>query len=254
MLHCNRCRVSALVVVAATLAAPSFNLAAEKAAPVPASAKPAASVDPARLTLRQVMNARLSSIRLDNAGLADALDYLRDVTKANVHVNWAALEAAGVDRGAPVTLSLRNVPVRKVLASLLAQASPNVPLAFYTQEGIIEITTRDLADAQQITRTYVVDDILVDVPDFVGPQFNLSSKSNDGGGSSGGLVSENTSDRPSGATKAERSNALVAMIQQVVRPDIWESAGGPAKISYFRGNLIVTAPRSVHEAIGGPTE
>jgi hypothetical protein len=30
--------------------------------------------------------------------------------------------------------------------------------------------------------------------------------------------------------------------------------GGKGTIRFFNGNLIVTAPRSVHEAIGGPVD
>jgi hypothetical protein len=35
---------------------------------------------------------------------------------------------------------------------------------------------------------------------------------------------------------------------------VWRQNGGPASIRFFNGTLIVTAPRSVHEAIGGPLE
>ena len=44
------------------------------------------------------------------------------------------------------------------------------------------------------------------------------------------------------------------MIRETIRPDVWREAGGPASIRYYNGNLIVTAPRSVQEALGGPTE
>ena len=41
------------------------------------------------------------------------------------------------------------------------------------------------------------------------------------------------------------------LIKELVQPEVWVDAGGSAQIRYFNGNLIVTAPRSVHEAIGG---
>ena len=36
-----------------------------------------------------------------------------------------------------------------------------------------------------------------------------------------------------------------------VYPDCWVQNGGKASIKFFSGNLIITASRSVHEAIGG---
>jgi hypothetical protein len=41
------------------------------------------------------------------------------------------------------------------------------------------------------------------------------------------------------------------MIRETVRPEIWRENGGAASIRFYNGNLIVTAPRSVQEAIGG---
>src|SRR5687767_2198409 len=38
----------------------------------------------------------IPEVNFDNATLADALEFLRDTTRANVVVNWRALEAAGI--------------------------------------------------------------------------------------------------------------------------------------------------------------
>jgi hypothetical protein len=55
-------------------------------------------------------------------------------------------------------------------------------------------------------------------------------------------------------TKTERAEELVTMIRDTVYPDVWRENGGPASIRYYNGNLIVTASRSVHEALGGPID
>ena len=39
-----------------------------------------------------------------------------------------------------------------------------------------------------------------------------------------------------------------------LQPDIWQINGGTATIRFFNGSLIVTAPRSVHEALDGPVD
>ena len=241
----------------AALSPLSFAYAAEPAArPTAASAQAAR---PATLTLRQILNARIPMLRLEETPLSNALDYIRDVTQANVNVNWKALELAGISRDTVISTTLRNVPVKKALSVILSQAGPDNALAFYIDGGVLEITTRELADAQQITRMYFVDDILVDVPDFAGPKFNLSSKSGSnsgsggGGGSGGGLIESGNDDRQNvGRTKSERADGLIKLVTQLIRPDVWEQNGGTARISYIRGHLVITAPRSVHEAIGGP--
>ena len=40
-------------------------------------------------------------------------------------------------------------------------------------------------------------------------------------------------------------------IQAIISPEIWNTNGGPAAIRMWSGSLIVTAPRSVHEALAG---
>lgn len=224
--------------------------------------KSVSAASPQGKTVRQILNQRIASLKFEETPLTDAIEFLRDVSGVNVHVNWAALEAAGIGKDSPVTTKLKNVSVRKALVVVLAQASPDTPLAYYNDGGVLEVTTRDLADAQQVVRTYFVGDLIVDVPDFAGPTFNLSSKSgggkNGGGGGGGGSlfgtdVGSKVNEKGN-ATKAERADNLVALITSVIRPDLWEQNGGTAKISYFNGYLVVTAPRSVHEQLGGPVE
>ena len=66
-----------------------------------------------------------------------------------------------------------------------------------------------------------------------------------GSGSGGGKTAEKTT------TKAERAEALVALVREKVRPEIWRENGGTASIRYYNGHLVVTAQRSVQDAIGG---
>ena len=52
-------------------------------------------------------------------------------------------------------------------------------------------------------------------------------------------------------TRTDRAQALVDVITSTIQPEIWQANGGTAAIRFFNGSLIVTAPRSVHEALGG---
>jgi hypothetical protein len=221
-------------------------------------------------TTNRQLDATLPELRLDGVSLADSIDFLRDVSDANIVVNWKALEEAGVSRDVPVTLHLRNISLRKAMQLILSEASGGDKLSFTLDQGVIEITTRDLADQKMFTCIYPVDDLIMDIPDFTdAPDFSLNSTSNNpsqnpsggsagvpqAGGVVGGPFQQNGggggNGTDQGKTKTERADDLIKLIETTIQPDIWKDNGGTASITYFNGNLIVTAPRSVQEAIGG---
>ncbi len=209
----------------------------------------------AQPTARRALNTTLPDLRFDNISLSDALDFLRDVSGANIHVNWRALEEAGVGKDTTVNVHLRSVALRKVLGLVLSESGSGNLLTYYIDDNIIEITTRELADKQLITRLYPVDDLIMEVPDFIGPDFQLQTTSAGGtGGSSQSILGTNTNDKTQQVTRTERAQQLIETIQAIIQPDVWNTNGGPAAIRFWNGSLIVTAPRSVHEALGGHVE
>src|SRR5215218_9611871 len=102
----------------------------------------------------------MPSLNLTGVTLSDALEFIRDVSAANVHVNWSALEAAGVAKDTPINIRLQRVSLRKVLNLLLAESESGAALTFYVDDGVIEITTRELADRSMITRVYPIEDLI----------------------------------------------------------------------------------------------
>jgi hypothetical protein len=222
------------------------------------------------------LNQRMPELKFQGVTLNDAIDFLRDVSGANITVNWKALESAGVSRDSAVNLHLRGVTMRKALELLLNEAGGGDQLTFDVDQGVIEITTRELADSRMITRVYPVDDLIMEIPDFTdAPQFSLDASQNQSGGGGGGggggaggggggqVTVANTlfanqgqlnQSQNQGKTKTERAQDLVDLIENLVFPDIWSDHGGKASIRYFNGSLVVTAPRSVQEAIGGDYE
>ncbi|MGA2498808.1 MAG: hypothetical protein ABSH20_13785, partial [Tepidisphaeraceae bacterium] len=119
---------------------------------------------------------------------------------------------------------------------------------FYVDDGVVEITTREIADAQMYTVVYPVQDLLFEPPLFTDPPDFALSANGIGGANrvrAGGAAAGQAKDRDA---KAEE---LIALITETVFPDCWVQNGGKASIKFFSGNLIITASRSVHEAIGG---
>ncbi len=222
--------------------------------------------------MRTTMNRTLPEVNFNGVGLVDAIDFLRDVSGANIAVNWKALEEAGIAKDAPVNVRLRQVSMRKAMETILSEVGGGDKLAYDTEENVIEITTTELANAKMYTRVYPVQDLIMDIPDFTdAPDLSLNTTSNNqnqnplgnggigaggGGGAGGGAAASpfegaGKGDNNKGMTKEERANALIDLIKNVIQPEIWADNGGKAAIRMWNGNLIITAPRSVQEAIGG---
>jgi uncharacterized membrane protein YgcG len=220
---------------------------------------PLHAVDAARIALSR----KVPQMNLNGVALVDAIDFIRDLTNSNLHVNWKAIEAAGVGKDTQVNLRVRDIRLDKVLTLMLNDAGGGSELlTFFVDSGVIEITTREEADKQVFTKVYPIQDLIVEVPDFEGPDFNISQNNtpNSGGGGGGGGGGSgifgggggsNRDNDKTQTTREERAQQLIDVIVNTIRPDVWQVNGGTAAIRYFNGNLIVTAPRSIHEALGG---
>src|SRR5215475_1245750 len=110
---------------------------------------------------KRSLDMTLPATNLDNVSLNDAIDFLRDVSGANIHVNWRALEGIGVGKDAQVNVKLRTVTLRKVLDLVLNEAGAGQALTYFVDQGVIEVTTQELADKDLLTRVYLVEDLLV---------------------------------------------------------------------------------------------
>ena len=234
---------------------------------------------------RRRLGTTIHSLNVDGQPLSKVINYLRDMSGSNIVVNWKVLEGVGVDREAPITLNVRELPMRKLLQLALDQASPQTQLTFSVDSNVIQVTTQDDADKQMITRVYIVDDLVMVNPyaNNTPPRLNLQSLTNSGtssfsgggsgsgggggglggggsgggggggsGGGGGGLFSgSSNSASASQPSAAQGGQDLADLIKSVIRPNIWTDNGGTATIRFFSGKLIVTAPESVQEAIGG---
>jgi hypothetical protein len=220
---------------------------ANRPAPAPSSSTPAPS------------GTGVGDLKFDSVPLRDALDQIQDRTGLNMHVNWAALEANGITPDKPVTLRVRNVTARKALQLVLQSAAPDRSVTFYVDGGIVEVTTQALADEQLITRVYPIGDLLLSQEDFDQvPFIDIAQQQTVSRGGGGGQNPIQSGGRPDPTKlrddRLKKQQEIIDMITTSIRPEVWQVNGGRSTIAVFNSNLIVTAPRSVHQLLGGPRD
>ncbi len=97
---------------------------------------------------KALLDKELPEANFDAVALGDVIDFLRDVTNANIFVNWKSLESVGIDKNAPVTLRVRNVSFGKVLDMVLQSAGgSNVKLGYTVDQSVITISAAAEAEA-----------------------------------------------------------------------------------------------------------
>ncbi len=240
---------------------------------VPVVAQQQFQAGEAQLTPRQALAARISEVRFENATLRDTIDWLRDTLGTNIHVDWGALAEAGVTPDAPINIRLQWIPVPRLLRLIFQETGKGESLTYYVSGNVLIITSKAQADTDVITRSYPVQDLLlqpspVDRPDAdvltSGISNSRGGRTGSGGGGFGGSNSGfgggsgssglfGSRDRDDEAERSEaRAEELIEMIKKLTPAEVWRENGGNASITYFRGHLIITGPRSLHELIGGP--
>jgi len=224
------------------------------------------------LQAQALLDRRLPELRFDQAPLADVIDFMRDVTGANLSVNWRTMEAAGIDRKTPVSARLHDVRFSKALTAVLADAGASQTRLGYTiDEGVITVTTAEEIKSKTTVQVYDIRDLLVVAPDFdQPPDFNIptakerardsgrgAGRSNTGGSfrnnnNYNGYTSSGTGLASNGATAApvasntqktdEMVADIVSLIKDQVDRDGWIENGGKfGSMKYLSGQLIVTA-------------
>lgn len=214
------------------------------------------------------LDRQLPELTFDAVGFSDVVDFLRDVSGANLFVNWKSLEAAGIDRNTPVTARLRNIKFSKALSIILdSVGGGQTKLGYTVDEGVITISTQDDLSKNVVARVYDIRDLIIDVPDFTdAPQFSLDASQNQGntggGGSSTGGVSQGgvsnqlfsgtgvTGQRQLGPTREELVQQIEKLIEDTVATDTWKDNGGSVgALRELQGQLIVTQTPENHRQL-----
>ncbi len=235
------------------------------------------------LQMQAILDKRLQELRFDGIALSDVVDFLRDVSGANIAVNWKTIEAAGVEKTAPVSVRLRDIKFAKALGTILSDVGGgNVKLGYTIDEGVITISTIDDLNKNTLINVYDIRDLLVVPPDFVAPpDFSVSSNGSGrggGGGGGGGRGGGGGGGRGGGggggggggfgqgggggnagggaASNAQATQKLVDditnLIKETVDRESWIDNGGKVgQLKFLSGQLIATQTAENHRQMVG---
>ncbi|HEX8523213.1 MAG TPA: hypothetical protein VF669_13230, partial [Tepidisphaeraceae bacterium] len=106
---------------------------------------------------------RLPELRLENVALDRVVDFLRDMSGANIVVNWRALREAGFTSDMGVTVErIFDVPLPKALDAVLASVSGSMRLVHVVQDNVIHITAWHDVGRHAFTYAHDIREIIVD--------------------------------------------------------------------------------------------
>ncbi|MEM1445818.1 MAG: hypothetical protein AAGF84_07180 [Planctomycetota bacterium] len=224
-------------------------------------ARAATPVRPETVNTGPSLNALLErrmSVNYDGQTFDDALRAWSRDSGVALLINRPAWDNLGVDRSAPVTLQLNEVPAAQALLILLDVGSEMYEFVAEPMPGSrpgLQVRTKEEANRAAFVRVYDVRDLVMEVPTFDdAPDMNLgdalSGTASSGGGGNDLFEEADADEEP--RTLQERGDVLAETIRQSVEPDLWRSNGGDVAAVRFRGGqLIVRAPGYVHEQIAG---
>lgn len=188
----------------------------------------------AERSTQAALDRKVPEINFDGAPFSDVIDFLRDQTSQNILVDWRAMEAAGVDRNAPVSARMRNVSAGKALRIILDHVGGDtVKLSYAVDGNIVNVSTADALAKETVTRVYDIRDMIIEVPDY-------------------------TSEKPAPQTqpvdpakvRAKNVEQVTDLIKETVDPDSWrENGGSVGALREIQGQLIITQTQENQRSI-----
>jgi hypothetical protein len=217
----------------------------------------AARTAPGTVARRAPRRRGVTEISFDEMPLKPVLDFFRDVSGVNFHVNWRSLEASGISQKTPVTLKASNISVGRALDLVLDQINVGRDqlgrVYWVVDKGVVEIATGEVLNRKLITRVYDVRDLLIVVPNFVAPS-TATGTSGSGTGATGGTgrglfegmdvhASSSTDTSSGGESMAKKRQKNRDTLIEVIKTSIGEAMWGPTgrgSIKIIRGQLVIT--------------
>jgi hypothetical protein len=219
----------------------------------------AATANPARTNLMKL--GRRITIDLSDQRLEDVLNFIVEVTGAELEPVWTTDNAEGLDRDARITLSANNLPALTLLERVLEKAQTDFRQHTWqlTSYGTVEVGPKERLNRSRRLVIYDVNDLLTELPRFYdAPQIDLQGvlQQSQGGGGGQSPFNQNQQDQRDEAEEEERREMrvqrLIDLITTFIETEQWQDNGGDGgTIRYFQGTLLINAPDYMHRQING---
>jgi len=213
--------------------------------------------------LNKQLNLTLPDVRFEETPFEQVMEFLADMTKVNLSVDWVDLTDAGIERDAPVTIRLSNVSFRTILKEVLAQVGGETQLAYAIGDGLLRVATKEKLDRDKIVLIYDIRDLLINVMQaarqstFDVTQGMGQGGAGGGGGGGGGMFGQGNQQQGQQQGEEfgqqgteEMVEQILDIIRQTVEPDSWrETGGGDASIRELNGQLIIYNTSDAHRQV-----
>jgi type II secretory pathway component GspD/PulD (secretin)/tetratricopeptide (TPR) repeat protein len=194
--------------------------------------------DPDILAIERKLDTMKIDLAFEDTKLQDILDFIRDFSGLNIHIDGAVL--ANIDPNKTFNFKLKDATLRNVLKILLSQVNLDYRI---TEEKVVLITDPKSAGGGNVLELHDIRDILVKLQDFAGPKVELVSPSAQGGGALTGATF--TLDEPKESSVGEEQ--IVDLIKENIAPNTWEGDQTIEKTP--NQQLLVNAPPKVHREL-----
>jgi hypothetical protein len=215
-------------------------------------------------TLR-LLNQRIPEVTFEGVPFEQVMDWVKELTGANVVVHWQTLSDAGVERDKPLTIKVKNLRLSQVLWMIMNEAGgSDVKLAYRASGSLIILSTAEELGKEMITKVYDVSDLLTSPTRFsiqstMDPSQVLNNQNSGGtggsSGGSGGQLFQGMQNNEQGQNQQQTSDAdiqkIIDLITSTIESDTWMQNGGTGQIVAFHSMLVVTNSLMVHQKIGG---
>jgi hypothetical protein len=152
-------------------------------------------------------------LKLMDASLEAVVKELGKQVSLTIHIDDRALEEVGMDASdLKISKALNGLSLRSVLRNVLRE----LDLTYMYYEGVLMITTPEMAEGNLVTTIYEVVD-LIGTDESRPEEFDYDT--------------------------------LIELITTTVHPESWDEVGGPGSISGYRGALVLSQTVEVHEDI-----
>jgi len=221
-------------------------------------ARTARAVKTARGTARPKANSGpkvMKTVDFTDIPLKDVLKFFQTVLNANFHVNWKALEQAGVSPDTPITLKLKRISVGRAMDIAFDEVNATREkldrIYWIVHRGVVLVSTGSDFNRTMLTRVIDAGTSLMVVPDSKGPRIDIQAAAeNNPGGTGGGGESVNLFDDSDTNTssrqdksydeqkKKQREN-VIESIKSIIGKDMWKPEG-KGSIRVIGNKLVIT--------------